>query len=127
STRAARAAGIGAAPVGGREGHSRAAARRAGGAGGAPPSGRSPPLGTRGFGPRRPMQYGRLGQQEYLQRANRDVFVVVQVETAELLADLDALLALEGLDSLVLGPQGLSGSMGRLGDTTHPEVVEAMT
>src|SRR6185369_3293842 len=33
---------------------------------------------------------------------------------------------LEGLDSLVLGPQDLSGSMGRLGQTTHPDVVTAM-
>ncbi len=87
---------------------------------------RYPPLGTRGFGPRRPMQYGRLEQQAYLQQANRDVFVVAQVETAELVADLDQVLKLEGLDSLVLGPQDLSGSMGRLGQTTHPDVVNAM-
>jgi 2-dehydro-3-deoxyglucarate aldolase/4-hydroxy-2-oxoheptanedioate aldolase len=87
---------------------------------------RYPPLGTRGFGPRRPMQYGRLEQAEYLHQANRDVFVAVQVETVELLAELDQVLKLEGLDSLVLGPQDLSGSMGRLGQTTHPEVVAAM-
>jgi len=87
---------------------------------------RYPPLGTRGFGPRRPMQYGRLGQQDYLKQANRDVFVVVQVETVELLAEMDEVLKIEGLDSLVLGPQDLSGSMGRLGDTTHPEVIAAM-
>jgi len=87
---------------------------------------RYPPLGTRGFGPRRPMQYGRLPQQEYLRQANRDVFVVVQVETVELVAELDEVLKLDGLDSLVLGPQDLSGSMGRLGETTHPEVVEVM-
>ncbi|MEK6258337.1 MAG: aldolase/citrate lyase family protein [Planctomycetota bacterium] len=87
---------------------------------------RYPPMGTRGFGPRRPMQYGRLPQQEYLQQANRDVFVVAQVETVELVADLDEVLKLEGLDSLVLGPQDLSGSMGRLGETTHPDVIEAM-
>jgi 2-keto-3-deoxy-L-rhamnonate aldolase RhmA len=87
---------------------------------------RYPPLGTRGFGPRRPMEYGRIGQQEYLRQANRDVFVAVQVETVELLAHLDEVLMLEGLDSLVLGPQDLSGSMGRLGETTHPEVIEAM-
>ncbi|HEX5105641.1 MAG TPA: aldolase/citrate lyase family protein, partial [Pirellulaceae bacterium] len=87
---------------------------------------RYPPLGTRGFGPRRPMQYGRLEQQAYLNQANRDVFVVAQVETVELLAQLDEVLKLEGLDSLVLGPQDLSGSMGRLGETTHPEVVAAM-
>lgn len=87
---------------------------------------RYPPLGTRGFGPRRPMQYGRLEQQAYLQQANRDVFVVVQVETTELVAELDEVLKLEGLDSLVLGPQDLSGSMGRLGETTHPEVAATM-
>lgn len=87
---------------------------------------RYPPLGTRGFGPRRPMQYGRLEQQAYLQQANRDVFVIAQVETKELVAELDEVLKLDGLDSLVLGPQDLSGSMGRLGETTHPEVVQTM-
>jgi 2-dehydro-3-deoxyglucarate aldolase/4-hydroxy-2-oxoheptanedioate aldolase len=87
---------------------------------------RYPPLGTRGFGPRRPMQYGRLEQQEYLRQANRDLFVAVQVETVELLAELGGVLKLEGLDSLVLGPQDLSGSMGRLGETTHPDVLSAM-
>jgi 2-dehydro-3-deoxyglucarate aldolase/4-hydroxy-2-oxoheptanedioate aldolase len=87
---------------------------------------RYPPLGTRGFGPRRPMEYGRIEQQEYLRQANRDVFVAVQVETVALLSELDQVLKLEGLDSLVLGPQDLSGSMGRLGETTHPEVIGAM-
>jgi len=87
---------------------------------------RYPPMGTRGFGPRRPMQYGRLPQQDYLKQANRDLFVVAQVETVELMDDLDEVLKLEGLDSLVLGPQDLSGSMGRLGETTHPDVVAAM-
>jgi len=87
---------------------------------------RYPPQGTRGFGPRRPMQYGRLPQQEYLAQANRDVFVTAQVETIELVAELDEVLKLPGLDSLVLGPQDLSGSMGRLGETTHPEVVKVM-
>lgn len=87
---------------------------------------RYPPQGTRGFGPRRPMNYGRLEQQAYLRQANREVFVVAQVETKELVAELDDVLKLEGLDSLVLGPQDLSGSMGRLGDTTHPDIVAVM-
>jgi 2-keto-3-deoxy-L-rhamnonate aldolase RhmA len=72
------------------------------------------------------MQYGRLEQQAYLQQANRDVFVVAQVETVELLNELDDVVNIQGLDSLVLGPQDLSGSMGRLGETTHPEVIQAM-
>jgi 2-keto-3-deoxy-L-rhamnonate aldolase RhmA len=72
------------------------------------------------------MNYGRLEQQTYLQQANRELFVVAQVETRELVAELDDVLKLEGLDSLVLGPQDLSGSFGRLGDVTHPDVVQAM-
>jgi len=87
---------------------------------------RYPPLGTRGFGPRRPMNYGRIEQQAYLRQANQGVFVAAQVETAELVAELDEVLKLEGLDSLVLGPQDLSGNMGRLGDTTSDKVVSAM-
>ncbi len=87
---------------------------------------RYPPLGTRGFGPRRPMQYGRMEQQAYLAQANRDVFVTAQVETVELVKEIDEVLRIEGLDSLVMGPQDLSGSMGRLGQTTHPEVLDAI-
>lgn len=87
---------------------------------------RYPPMGTRGFGPRRPMQYGRLDQQAYLKQANRDVFVISQVETIELVNEIDQVLKIPGLDSLVLGPQDLSGSMGRLGETNHPDVVAAM-
>lgn len=87
---------------------------------------RYPPQGTRGFGPRRPMQYGRLELQAYLQQANREVFVCAQLETKELLAELDELVNIAGLDAIVLGPQDLAGSMGRPGQTTHPEVVQAM-
>ncbi|MBC7819912.1 MAG: 4-hydroxy-3-methylbut-2-en-1-yl diphosphate synthase [Planctomycetaceae bacterium] len=87
---------------------------------------RYPPLGTRGFGPRRPMQYGRMEQQAYLAQANRDIFVTAQVETVELLAEIDEVLKIAGLDSLVMGPQDLSGSMGRLGETTHPDVLNAI-
>lgn len=87
---------------------------------------RYPPMGTRGFGPRRPMQYGLASQQQYVEQANRELFVVVQVETAQLISELDEVLKLEGLDSLVFGPQDLSGSMGFPGQPTHPEVVDAM-
>ena len=87
---------------------------------------RYPPMGTRGFGPRRPMDYGRVSQAEYLAQANREVFVAAQIETVELVAELDDVLKIEGLDSVVLGPQDLSGSMGRLGETTHPEVLDTI-
>lgn len=87
---------------------------------------RYPPQGHRGYGPRVPSNYGRDGGDEYVARANREIFVAVQIETAEALAALDEILTIPGLDSLVLGPSDLSGALGRLGDVEHPTVVEAI-
>src|SRR5207253_2344001 len=42
------------------------------------------------------------------------------------LNELDDILTVPGLDSLVVGPYDLSGSMGLLGQVTHPAVVEAI-
>jgi len=87
---------------------------------------RYPPLGQRGYGPRVPSNYGREEGATFIERANREVFVAVQIETAEALAELDEILAVPGLDSLVLGPWDLSGALGMLGDVEHPTVVAAI-
>ncbi|MEZ4864588.1 MAG: aldolase/citrate lyase family protein [Caldilineaceae bacterium] len=87
---------------------------------------RYPPLGTWGYGPRVPSNYGRDGGADYIARANRELFVAVQIETAEALAALDEILATPGLDSLVLGPWDLSGALGRLGEVEHPTMVAAI-
>jgi 2-dehydro-3-deoxyglucarate aldolase/4-hydroxy-2-oxoheptanedioate aldolase len=87
---------------------------------------RYPPLGRRGYGPRVPSNYGRDGGRDYVSRANRDLFVAVQIETVDAVEAIDEIVAVPGLDSLVLGPWDLSASMGRLGDVEHPEVVAAL-
>ncbi len=87
---------------------------------------RYPPLGTRGFGPRRPTNYGRAGGEAYIHRANQQLFVVAQIETVSALNELDEIVAIDGLDSLVVGPYDLSGSMGMLGQVEHPQVREAI-
>lgn len=87
---------------------------------------RYPPMGTRGFGPRRSNNYGREDAQTYLAEANRRVFVAIQIETVEAYNELDAILDLPGYDSIVIGPNDLSGSMGLLGQLDHPKVVEAV-
>ncbi len=87
---------------------------------------RYPPQGTRGYGPRVPSNYGRDGGASYIERTNRELFVVVQIETAEALAALDDILAIPGLDSLVIGPWDLSGALGLLGEVEHPTVVAAI-
>ncbi len=87
---------------------------------------RYPPRGTRGFGPRRASNYGRSRGAEYLQHANEQLFVVAQIETVSALEDLDAIIEIEELDSLVVGPYDLSGSMGMLGEVHHPQVLNAI-
>jgi 2-keto-3-deoxy-L-rhamnonate aldolase RhmA len=87
---------------------------------------RYPTLGTRGYGPRRPSNYGRNGGAEYLAHANEHLFVCVQIESIDAVRELDEILAVKGLDSIVLGPQDLSGSMGMLGQVHHPKVAETI-
>lgn len=87
---------------------------------------RYPPQGTRGFGPRRSGNYGREPLDQYLAEANRRVFVAIQIETAAAYEQLDAILGVPGYDSIVIGPNDLSGALGLMGQLDHPRVVEAV-
>jgi len=87
---------------------------------------RYPPEGTRGFGPHRPSNYARNFSPDYAAQANRDIFVIVQIETIEAVQKLDEILKVPGIDSIVIGPMDLSGSMGMLGKTDHPKVQETI-
>lgn len=55
-----------------------------------------------------------------------EVGVVALVETAQGLAEIDAITATEGLLALLLGPFDLSVSLGLAGDHRHPEVERAL-
>jgi 2-keto-3-deoxy-L-rhamnonate aldolase RhmA len=87
---------------------------------------RYPPDGLRGFGPRRASGYGRLSGPDYCRLANETVICVVQIEHIDAVNNLDEILAVPGLTSIVLGPNDLAGSMGHMGQPTHPEVLAAM-
>jgi len=88
---------------------------------------RYPPLGTRGFGPRRAAGYGRVaGNAEYFAQANAAVYVAVQIENREALKELDAIAAVPGLDAIALGPYDLSIALGYPGEIMQPEVRAAL-
>lgn len=84
------------------------------------------PSGTRGFGPRRASNYGRQAGREWMQKANRELFVAVQIENTAALREVEQIASVEGLDSLALGPYDLSIALGHAGDLQHPEVVTAI-
>ena len=49
---------------------------------------------------------------EYYEDANDETFVVVQVETKELVKNIDEVAQIDGIDSLLIGPADLSHSLG---------------
>jgi 2-keto-3-deoxy-L-rhamnonate aldolase RhmA len=85
-----------------------------------------PPSGVRGYGPRRPSKFGRDGGPAYVQRANDSVIVVVQIEHIDAVNNLDDILAVPGLTSVVVGPNDLAGSLGHMGEPSHPTVVQTI-
>jgi 2-keto-3-deoxy-L-rhamnonate aldolase RhmA len=87
---------------------------------------RYPPVGRRGCGPRVPSNYGRDWSKEFVEQANKTIFVSVQIETAEAMEAIDEIVGVPGLDSLVIGPMDLSGALGVFGEVEHPWVVAAM-
>ena len=85
-----------------------------------------PPEGIRGYGPRRPSQYGRLGGPEFCKAANDAMIVIVQIEDVNGVKNLDDILAVEGLTAIVIGSNDLSASMGYTGQPRHPEVLRVI-
>ncbi|MES2290322.1 MAG: aldolase/citrate lyase family protein [Pseudomonadota bacterium] len=71
---------------------------------------RYPPAGDRSFGPARGILYG---GPDYLDGANAEIIVLAMIETAEGLDNVDAILAVEGLDGIYVGPNDLSLALGR--------------
>jgi 2-keto-3-deoxy-L-rhamnonate aldolase RhmA len=83
------------------------------------------PDGERGMGLGRAHGYG-FSFNEYLARANKDIAVVVQVEHARAVENIDRIAAVDGLDAVFVGPYDLSASLGHPGEIAHPTVVAAI-
>jgi 4-hydroxy-2-oxoheptanedioate aldolase len=69
--------------------------------------------------------YTNIDFMEYLDQANKERFVVLQIEDHQPLEELDAIAALDGFDMLFFGPGDFSQSIGAPGDWNHPELIEA--
>ncbi len=87
---------------------------------------RYPPDGIRGYGPRRAAGYGRLTGPDFCRLANESIIIVVQIEHIDAVHNLDEILAVPGLTSIVIGPFDLAGSMGFTAQPNHPEVLSAL-
>ena len=85
-----------------------------------------PPCGRRGVGSAlaRSARWNRIDG--YLADAAAHVSVLVQIETAEAVADAAQIAGVEGVDGVFVGPSDLAASMGLIGQQSHPDVVAAV-
>lgn len=70
---------------------------------------RYPPYGNRSYGPTRVSLYAGA---DYGKHANDTVLTFAMVETAQALENLEAILSVDGLDAIYVGPADLSQSLG---------------
>jgi 2-dehydro-3-deoxyglucarate aldolase len=84
-----------------------------------------PPRGSRGVGYSRANLFGKQFD-EYLAGTGADLFLVAQIEAIAGIDNLDAILKVEGLDAIIMGPYDLSASMGITGQFHHADFVAAM-
>ena len=83
------------------------------------------PAGIRGVaGTTRATRFGRV--KDYFKKAHEDLCLLVQVETREAMAQLEAIAAVEGVDGVFIGPNDLAASLGHVGNMAHPEVVASV-
>ena len=87
---------------------------------------RYPPHGVRGVGAAlaRASAFNRTA--DYLQTANDEVCLLLQVESRAGLAALDDIAGTECVDGVFIGPADLAADMGHLGNPLHSEVQQAI-
>jgi 4-hydroxy-2-oxoheptanedioate aldolase len=86
---------------------------------------RYPPVGERGVGPGRAAAYG-YRIPDYLAKANAELVLAVQVETAEGLANIEEIVAVDGIDVIFIGPGDLSVSIDAMGPPSREKLNAAI-
>jgi len=79
---------------------------------------RYPPEGQRGFGPWRAALYG---GRDYVLHANREIACIIQIETVGAVERIDEILAVPGIDAVMIGPADLAMDMGLKPRADHPD------
>lgn len=86
-----------------------------------------PPHGVRGVGAALARASDYNGIADYLQTARDEVCLLLQIESMAGVAALDAILAVDRVDGVFVGPADLAADMGFLGRPAAPEVQEVVS
>lgn len=88
---------------------------------------RYPLTGNRGIGQRRQHRHGADPiDADFYATSLRDPLVILQIEHIDAVRNLEEILTVPGIDSLLIGPYDLSISMGKPGQFRDPDVCRAI-
>jgi 2-keto-3-deoxy-L-rhamnonate aldolase RhmA len=85
---------------------------------------RYPPRGTRGYGPSRAASFGLNA--DYARQADDEILYIPIIESAESVEHIDEILAVEGVDTFLIGPVDLSYSLGVPWQFEHQKFLDAI-
>lgn len=88
---------------------------------------RYPPHGVRGVGAALARASRFSAIPDYVETADQEICLLLQVESRAGMAELDDILAVDGVDGVFIGPSDLAADMGYLGQSNAPEVVDAIS
>lgn len=84
------------------------------------------PMGQRGLNGVRASDYGMTKPlSQYTADANRETMLLAIIENRDAVENLDDILAVDGIDGIILGASDLSQSLGVPGQGNHPLVLDA--
>lgn len=63
---------------------------------------------------------------QFIEHANKESFVAIQIETLGALEECDAIAAIDGVDLLFVGPSDLSQALGVTGNFFHEKCLDAL-
>ena len=82
------------------------------------------PVGDRGtFSAARKARYGAIGGGDFTKWSNEEILLGVQIESTEAAANLEQILAIDGIDMIGSGRGDLANSLGFTGQKDHPAVL----
>jgi len=84
-----------------------------------------PPKEERGIGYSKANNYG-IGFNEYFKSANEDVLFVLQIEHEVAVKNIDDILCSKNIDSYIIGPFDLTGSMGIVGEFDNTDYLNSL-
>lgn len=85
---------------------------------------RYPPKGERGFGSGLARVSRWTSRSDYISVADDEITLIVQIESAEALENVENICQVDGVDAVFFGPADIAASIGKIGKFSDPEVVD---